>query len=288
MPATTRKRSQAKARPAQKKKAAGKKPMSARADRYALYQRSVQDPEADIEFMVDTFKRHFKRAPRLLREDFCAAAHTACTWVTQHRENRAWGVDLYPEPLAWGRAHNVSRLTPSQSARLVLQQQNVLDPHQEKVDIVAAQNFSYFVFKTRPELRAYFQRAREGLREQGLMVLDVFGGPESQTAMREETTYRGFSYVWDQHRYDPIQNEIECHIDFKFPDGSRLRRAFSYDWRLWTIREVRELLEEAGFSRTEAYWEGTDEETHEGNGEFTLTERVENERAWIAYVVGVR
>lgn len=262
-------------------------PMASRADRYALYQRSVQDPGADIEFMVDTFKARFGRAPRDLREDFCAAAYLACTWVAGHRENRAWGVDLDPEPLAWGRAHNAAELTPRQRERLVLLQQNVLDPFPVQVDLITAQNFSYFVFKTRPELLAYFRRVREGLREQGLLVLDLFGGPDSQMCMREETKHRGFSYVWDQERYDPIQSEIVCHIHYRFPDGSRLRRAFSYDWRMWTIREVRELLAEAGFSASEAYWEGTAGDG-EGNGVFTKTEQVENERAWIAYVVGVR
>ena len=61
---------------------------------------------------------------------------------------------------------------------------------------------------------------------------------------------------------------MRCHIHFKFPDGSRIKNAFSYDWRLWTLPEVQELLAEAGFDRITVYWQGTDEETGEANGEF--------------------
>ena len=43
---------------------------------------------------------------------------------------------------------------------------------------------------------------------------------------------------------------------------------------------------EAGFSRANAYWEGSDEEG-EGDGVFTHQVKAENEEAWIAYVVGV-
>ena len=51
-----------------------------------------------------------------------------------------------------------------------------------------------------------------------------------------------------------------CHIHFKFKDGSRIKKAFSYDWRLWTLPEIREVMEEAGFSNTRVYWEDEDEE----------------------------
>ena len=93
--------------------------------------------------------------------------------------------------------------------------------------------------------------------------------------------------MWDQARYDAITSEILCHIHFEFPDGSKLRRAFSYDWRLWTIREVREVLAEAGFSTSEAYWEGSTP-SGEGNGVYTRRESAENEASWLVYVVGVR
>ncbi|MGE0708715.1 MAG: class I SAM-dependent methyltransferase [Planctomycetota bacterium] len=267
-----------------------KKPTRAeQADKYVLYQRSVQNPEADIEFFEQTFAAHYGRRPVTLREDFCGTYLCACDWVARREENRAWGVDLDPEPLAWGREHNQVKLTPVQAQRLTLIQGDVRDPRDFKVDIVAAQNFSYLIFKTREELRNYFRRCLEGLNEQGVLVLDIFGGPDSQRPAEDTTVYgkEGFSYVWDQVRYDAITNEIQCAIHFKFKDGSRLQNIFEYDWRLWTIAELREVLLEAGFSKAEAYWEGADEDG-DGDGNFTLETSAENEDAWIAYVVGAK
>ncbi len=70
-------------------------------------------------------------------------------------------------------------------------------------------------------------------------------------------------------------------------DGSRIRRAFAYDWRLWILPEVRDLLLEAGFTGVEVYWEGTDGETGEGNNIFTRRERAIDDPAWIAYIVAI-
>jgi hypothetical protein len=77
---------------------------------------------------------------------------------------------------------------------------------------------------------------------------------------------------------------VRCHIHFKFPDGSKIKKAFTYEWRLWTAPELRELLLEAGFSKATVYWEGEDEDG-EGNGEFTPDEKGVADYAWIAYVV---
>jgi len=270
-----------------KRRAAKGPPLAEQADKYDLYQRSVQEPEVDVEFMVERFRDRFGRDPVTLREDFCGAANLACHWAKLSDQHEVWGVDLDPECLAWGREHNLSQLDEGRRARVHLVEGDVLDPREPRVDVITAQNFSYCTFKTREQLRRYFEVVREGLRDEGLFVMDLFGGPEAQTVQEEETVHDDFSYVWDQDAYNPITNEILCYIHFRFRDRSRIERAFTYDWRLWTIAELRELLAEAGFSASEAYWEGADEDG-EGNGEFTKTETVENEDAWIAYVIGVR
>jgi hypothetical protein len=98
----------------------------------------------------------------------------------------------------------------------------------------------------------------------------------------------GFTYVWDQHKYDPVTGDVINHIHFRFPDGTKIDKAFSYEWRLWTIPEIREMLIEAGFGSVVVYWEGTDEDTEEGNGEWEAVEQGEACEGWIAYVVGVK
>jgi hypothetical protein len=50
---------------------------------------------------------------------------------------------------------------------------------------------------------------------------------------------------------------------------------------------VRELLEEAGFSRVDVYWEGT-AENGEGNGIYRRRKHAEADPSYIAYVVGVK
>jgi hypothetical protein len=256
-----------------------------RADRYELYEKSVQDPDADVGLINRVFRKQFGRPPRLLREDFCGTALMACRWVAHHRENRAFGIDIDPVPLAWGREHNVARLRPEQAARLKLVQGDVLDVGHEKVDVTAAFNFSYFLFTTRDELRHYFEKARATLAHEGLFFLDAYGGADSQRTQEEVRDVDGFDYVWDQHRFDPITHGVTNYIHFRFRDGSRMQRAFRYDWRLWTLPEIRELLLEAGFQDTAVYWEGTDSRTGEGNGVFQPREHAPDDPAWICYIV---
>ncbi len=256
--------------------------------KYEMYQRAVQEPEADIEFVNDLFGARFGRRPETLREDFCGAAFLACEWVAFDAANRAWGVDLDPEPLAWGLAHNAAEFDDEQLRRLTLIEGDVLTTQHQPVDVIAAFNFSYYCFKTRTELLAYFAAAFENLGAEGLFALDIYGGPEAQELVEETTEHDDFGYVWDQDEFDPIQSRMVCHIHFEDASGKRMKRAFSYDWRLWTILELREAMLEVGFASTEVHWEGVDEESEEGDGVFEMLETAENTESWIAYVIGVK
>lgn len=266
----------------------GGRTQAQRADRYDLYQRSVQETDPDLRLARRIFEGEYGRRPHLMREDFCGTAALACRWVELHRENRAIGIDLDPEPLDWGRRHNVAKLRPEQAGRLKLVEGDVRQVGLARSDLTLAFNFSYFVFDTRPALLDYFRRAREGLLPQGLLLLDAYGGADAQRTSQEGRAVDGFTYVWDQHRFDPISHHVTNHIHFEFRDGSRLHRAFTYEWRLWSLPEIRELLLEAGFRNTEVYWEGTDGKTGEGNGVFTRRRQAADDPAWVCYVSGVK
>ena len=257
--------------------------MAEQADRHLLYEQSVQNVESEVEFIIDTYKALRGRPPESFREDFCGTAAAACEWIGQGEKQSAIGVDIDAEVLAWGRKNNIAKLQPEQQARLRLHHESVLDVVAEPVDVVGAFNFSYYLFKTRDELREYFRAARRGLKPDGIFFLDAFGGHEAFEEMKEKTKYDNFTYVWDQARYYPITGEMLCHIHFRFPDGSKLKKAFSYDWRLWTLPEIQELLAEAGFGRITVYWEGTDDDG-EGDGEFTPDEKGEADAGWIVYI----
>ena len=85
-----------------------------------------------------------------------------------------------------------------------------------------------------------------------------------------------------------MTGHITCHIHFDFRDGSRLPQAFSYDWRLWTLPELREVLAEAGFARSVVYWQGWDPKTGEPDGDFQPTEVADADAGWLAYIAAVK
>lgn len=263
--------------------------LASAADRYTLYLASVQAPSHEVGFFQRVFKREFGRPAHVLREDFCGTAAVCYEWVKGDANRRAIGVDLDPEPLQWGREHLAADLSESARARVTLLQDDVRAISGAKADILAAQNFSFWIFKTRPELLAYLRAARRNLKREGMMVLDMMGGSEAHTEDREERRrVKNFTYVWEQERFCPITHDCRYHISFRFRDGSELRRAFTYDWRHWTIPEVREALLEAGFSRVDVYWEGTDRATGKGNDVYAVRKTAEPDPGWIAYLVAVK
>ncbi len=263
--------------------------LASRADRYDLYLKSVQDPDHEVGFINKVYRQAYGRSPTILREDFCGTFAVCCSWVRNKPQRRAIGVDLDPEPLAWGRENNLARLPEPSQRRVDLMMEDVRAVRGPKADIVAAQNFSFCIFKTRDDLRKYFRAAYRNLCPKGVFVLDLMGGPETLEEDHEDVhRQKGFTYVWEQNRFDPITHDITCFIHFRFKDGSEMRRAFRYDWRLWTIPELRELLGEAGFRRIDVYWEDTDSETGEGNDVYRRREHAESDSAWIAYIVGIK
>jgi SAM-dependent methyltransferase len=264
-----------------------KTPMAQLADPHELYEASVQSVSDEVEFLDQAFTELTGRKAMILREDFCGTAAAACEWVRSHRRREAVAVDIDPQVLAWGRERHVAALKPGQRARLRLFEGDVRAADTDPADIVVAFNFSWWTFKTRRELLGYFRAVHASLSDDGVFVLDIYGGSDAYEEQEEETDYGLFTYVWDQHGFDPVSARYICYIHFRFPDGSELPRAFSYDWRLWTLPELRELLAEAGFARSVVYWQGEDEEG-EPNGEFSIVERGEADPAWIAYVAAVK
>jgi precorrin-6B methylase 2 len=257
--------------------------LAEQSDRHRLYELSVQNPQAEITFIDAAFRALRRRRARLLREDFCGTAAVSCEWARLRPTNRAIGVDLDAEVLAWARAHNLGRLPPDAAARVELIQSDVRKVRAEPPDAIVAMNFSYWLFKERKQLKAYFRRVREALAEGGILFLDAYGGYDSYREITEERELDGFTYIWDQAKFEPISNGLICHIHFSFPDGSRLEKAFSYDWRLWSLPEIRELLQEAGFRQVTVYWQGFDEDG-EPDGVFVPVGEGDADAGWICYL----
>lgn len=253
------------------------------ADRHALYQMAVQAPEFDLALLHKTFKRRVRRAPRSLREDFCGTALLCAEWVKSHASRTATGIDIDPSVLAWGREHNLAPLGDAAS-RITLVEGDVRETRREKHDIVCAFNYSYWYFKERATMRRYFESVKEALAPDGLFFIDLFGGWEAVQVLSEERKCKGFRYVWDQASFNPITYDFKAHIHFKFKDGTKLAPAFTYDWRMWTLPELRDVLEDAGFANIECLWEEEDA-AGEGTGEFRPRKRVRHDPAYNAYLV---
>ncbi len=255
------------------------------ADRNVLYQEAVQDVEAEIDFVEQTWNELRDRPATRLREDFCGTANTSCEWVRRHPHHIATSVDLDPEVLNWGEAHNVAALTLDQQHRIRLVCGDVRDVHTPGLDVVLAMNFSYYLFMDRIAMLEYFRSVHNQLAEDGILFLDAYGGYEAPMVLEEPRECDGFTYIWEQAEFNPIDSQMQCYIHFEFPDGSRLDRAFSYRWRLWTLPELRECLLDAGFRDAVVYWAGTDEETGEGDGIYSPSEVGDADPGWVCYLV---
>ncbi len=260
--------------------------MAEKADRHVLYQASVQDVESELDFVEQTWKQLRSRDAVLLREDFCGTANTACEWIRRGASSQAIGVDLDADVLEWGLHNNISSLTLEQQQRIILLNENVLSVAEESADIILAMNFSYYLFLTRDDLREYFKSALRGLQSDGILMLDAYGGYEAPMELQEPRECEGFTYIWDQAKFNPINSLMDCDIHFEFKDNSRIEKAFSYHWRLWTLPEITEVLLEAGFATATVYWEGTDEDNEEeGNGVYEPATEGDADPGWIAYIV---
>jgi SAM-dependent methyltransferase len=295
-----KKKSRTKPSPAQAKSATTTKPIASKsakqktttkftaknADKHDLYQRSVQDAEAELKFVDRVFRTRDRKAMSL-REDFCGTALVCARWAESHEERTATGLDLDRDTLDWGLDHNIAPIG-APAARVRLLEQDVCDPIKTKrghaeFDVTLALNFSYWVFKTRDALRAYFKNVLRHLKSDGVFILDSYGGWEAQEPMLEPRKIKGgFVYVWDQDGFDPISHDVLNHIHFEFSDGTKLNHAFSYDWRYWSLPEIQEVLLEAGFEQVEVWWDDTADEEE---ADYKPRKHVSNQPGWIAYIV---
>lgn len=253
-----------------------------------LYEESVQEPSFELRFIDRLYRQRNGRVPALLREDFCGSAAVSAAWVRRRPGNVAVGVDLDKSVLQWAQSRHVDPMRASQQRRITLKMGNVLTTGSPPSDVLLALNFSYSVFKERAQLLKYFRACRSRLAPKGLLLVDAYGGSEAHLEIEEVRHMMGYTYVWHQASYNPVSGHVLNHLHFRFPDGSEHRKAFTYDWRLWSIPELRDVLADAGFRRTAVYWEGTDHREGTGNGRFTQTQRGEACEGWVAYIVAER
>jgi hypothetical protein len=265
-----------------------KKSLAKTADKFVCYQKSVQAADHEVEFFIRAYRDCYGKTPYSLREDFCGTFAICCEWVKTDRRRTAVGVDYCDDTLQWGRANNLAKLSDTQQKRIRLIQQDVRKRNRPQVDVLSAQNFSFWIFKTRAEVVEYFKIARSNLNAEGIMLMDMMGGGECYSEghvdkRKVKKGKKGFSYHWTQVSYNPINHDAEFNISFKFADGSWMKEAFVYKWRFWTIPEVREMLAEAGFSNSVVYWDM--EEDEDKDSVWEQADEAPSDPSWICYIV---
>ncbi len=276
--------------PAKRRKPA---PLTARtADRQRCYEAAVQEPDPELDFLCSAYRHHHGRAarPHLIREDFAGSAWNSVEWVKRSPANRAVAVDLDRRTLLITSKRHTDTLSPEQRARLSLIHDNVLSDDlissqaDQRPDAILALNFSYWILHTRRDLLAYFTNCRKALARGGLLIMDFVGGSEVFVPQQERRRCKGFTYIWDQASYNPIDGRCVNHIHFEFKDGSKMHRAYTYPWRIWTIPELRDILADAGFDNTQV-WAEREDRHGKGTGTYRPITRHNADPTFLCYLV---
>lgn len=264
--------------------------MTVTIDKYQLYLASVQDPIADIERVLELYSAINKKEAHSLREDFCGSFALSCAFVQSHPERKAISLDIDEEAIDYGKKNYLSNLNESEQKRLKPLVQNSLSAT-EKVDVAIAFNFSYCLLHTRKELVEYFTHVYNSLEDDGMLVMDTFGGSESEIPevieryVDNNDYLSPFTYEFERVDFNAVNRIANYYIHFIFDEGTELRKAFHYEFRMWSINEIRDCLADAGFESSHVFWEECDEQGY-GNGNYYQTESEENTVSWNALVVG--
>lgn len=268
-----------------------------RYDRHLLYEAAAQGVDNDLDLFERIYRTlrggHFTR----LREDFCGTAALACGWAARGPDREAWAVDVDRSVLEWAKEHRLPYLGGA-AKRVTLIHRDASAVSRPRVDVVVAFNFSYWLFKERARLVRYFRAVRRSLRPRGLLIANAYGGTGVMQRLEERRRILpsiapdgrrvpSFHYVWEQASFNPIDHSLAGRIHLRLADGTRIRRAFTYNWRMWTLPEIRDALLEAGFSGLEFYLEGWDQKRNCSDGIHRRRRRFENQACWVATVVGL-
>lgn len=254
-------------------------------DRFDLYERCVTNPVPTARFL----RALHDGRPCVLGEDFSGTAALARAWIALDPRHRAVAVDRDPEPLA--RLRGIDRLRCLHA--------DVLNAS-DRVDILACTNFPIGYWHTRADLLTYLRHARTRLKPRGLLVCDLYGGSDAFTTGRYTTTLQGparqrITYTWEQRHADPLTGLVTnaIHFQVKGPGraarAGRLRDAFVYHWRLWSIPELKDAMLEAGFASVDVHASLGDAIDHAGRVIVTqTTDPAELTDPWVVYLAARR
>jgi hypothetical protein len=261
-------------------------------DRFDLYELCTQTPERDVALL----RAIHGGAARVLGEDFAGTAALARAWVRAVRGGRAVAVDRDAVPLR--------RHAPDRRVEALVADVRSRRVARKKVELLVALNFSLCEFHERRDLVAYLRHARRRLSRRGAFVADLYGGEGAFDVGRQRERHQGprgerVLYEFEQRAADALTGRVVDALHFEVVGEvagkvagngvrrARLRDAFVYDWRLWSVPELRDALRDAGFARSEVY--SRFEHARDGRGR-THVRPLESSRelgaTWCVFIAG--
>jgi hypothetical protein len=267
--------------------------------RYDLYRACVQDGERMVRFLRAVHGGKGKGQPRVLRDDFAGPAGLACAWASDSVEHVGIGVDVDAEPLG----HAPVRGEIAQRVKLVVSD---AEKCSARADVICAMNFAMCELHTRAEAIGYLRGVLGSLESGGVFACDIYGGvnawvPGALVTFAEGPVGPGskrvgkIEYHWQQKEADCVRGMVENHLHFKLGAAAAKKlgceakwtSAFVYQWRLWSIAELRDLMMEAGFGSVEVYAQMGDALDGAGGLHVKPVERGEElEEDYVVYIVG--
>lgn len=239
-------------------------------DPLECYELCVQSPRHVAAFL----RGLHGNLPATLYEDFCGTAAVSRRWVQDARRlgvpGDAVATDLDTSTVA--RARDQAREDGIADAVMVRLGDALASPREaEAADLTFVGNFSIGYIHDRRTLIQYLSRCKArldlaqggfGSGGHGAFVCDLYGGAGAFRLGGLERRHPGrgreiIRYTWVHEMADPMTAMVRNSISFRVEvDGEVVQewpRAFVYEWRLWSLAELRDAMLEAGFSRVEVF-----------------------------------
>ena len=215
-------------------------------NKHDLYELCVQSPKD----LVPLLRAVHGSEPVTLGEDFSGTAALSHLWV-EREECKAIAVDFDQESLS--KRGNHERITKHEC--------DVRDV-ETSCDVLFVGNFSIGYLHTRDELVEYLKHVKSRLETGGVFICDTYGGDTAYTLGGVHRAHpmpggKLCRYTWEQHEADPTTGMVTNLIHFRVERAGviefELEDAFVYQWRLWSIPELRDAMADAGFSESLVY-----------------------------------
>ncbi|MBL4697520.1 MAG: hypothetical protein JKX70_01665 [Phycisphaerales bacterium] len=249
-------------------------------DKHDLYELCVQSPKD----LVPLLRAVHGGEPITLGEDFSGTAALSHLWVERDGA-KAIAVDF----------DNKSLHKRGDHERITKRECDVSEAD-DACDVLFVGNFSIGYLHTRAELVEYLTHVKSRLQAGGMFICDTYGGDTAYTLGGVHRAHpmpggKLCRYTWEQHEADPTTGMVTNLIHFRVERAGviefELEDAFVYQWRLWSIPELRDAMMDAGFRETLVYTKLADALDADGNAYVLPVEdgQEELEESFIVLVV---